>query len=406
MRAIRVITALAVLGVAQAWAPAYCARGTGKPDGLATCCMQMQYSEQGEPSSDRRAYVKGGLVVAIGLVAPTLAAGAQVDITAPYRAVSAPPPTEINGQVLDKSVNCQGARGNDCDVWVPPEIADSPEELVGERGEVTSKVFMDLRILKDYNKEVLEDGAVRGRLIIGLYGSLAPKTVAHFLQFLPQMPGEAPSYATGAFFRQEPGKWLEGGKISGLQATQIAGSDGYEWNGGIYPLKPPLEGNDLRHDRKNLLSHKKFNAGPEFCVLLAPSLELDSSNTVFGEVLQGEELLLEIAQLPFVTGKSLDKTGSVASNVWAAQNAYFRGLAKSLGDTRVQKTFPGKLLRRVEITKVGLVTGDEEEQQPDDSVPTPESGLKGNLQRQLFQLKRQKQKQQAADEEDARLLAE
>lgn len=114
---------------------------------------------------------------------------------------------------------------------------------------------------------------------------------------------------------------LAGGKISGLFPTQLAGSDSYEWNGGVYPLKAPLEANDLRHDRKNLLSHKKFNAGPEFDVLLSPCGELDGSNTVFGEVLAGEELLLEMAQLPFVTGKSLDPSGSVASNIctWRAR---------------------------------------------------------------------------------------
>ena len=51
------------------------------------------------------------------------------------------------------------------------------------------------------------------------------------------------------------------------------------------------------------------------------------------------------------------------------------GLAKSLGDTRVQKTFPGKLLRRVEITKAGVVESQEdEEDDADDTVPTPESG--------------------------------
>ena len=300
----------------------------------------------------------------------------------------------------------QGARGNDCEVWIAPEIPDSPEDLVGERGDVTSKVYLDLRILKDYNKEVLEDGAVRGRLVIGLYGDEAPKTVAHFLQFFPKVSGEAPGYATGSFFRHEAGKWLEGGKISGLLPTQLAGSDSYEWNGAVYPLKPPLEANELRHDRKWLISHKKFNAGPEFDILLSPSPELDSSNTVFGEVLAGQELLLEMAQLPFVTGRSLDPKGSVASNLWSAQNQYFRGLAKSLGDTRVQKTFPGKLLRRVEITKAGVVVGCEDEEEADDSVPTPESALKGNLQRELFQLKRKKQLQEKEDAEAARLLSE
>jgi len=291
-------------------------------------------------------------------------------------------------------------------VWIAPDIPDSPEELVGDRGEITAKVFLDLRILTDYNKEVLEDGAVRGRVIIGLYGDEAPKTVKHFLQFFPTVPGETPAYATGSFFKQEPGKWIEGGKISGLFPTQVAGSDSYEWNGGIIPLKAPIEANDLRHDRKNLLSHKKFNAGPEFNILLSPSPELDGTNTVFGEVLSGEELILEMANLPFVTGKSLDPTGSVASNLWSAQNQYFRGLAKSLGDTRVQKTFPGKLLRRVEITKAGVVTGSVDLLKPDDSVATPESALKGNLQRQLFQIKRQKQKQQKEEEEAARVLAE
>ena len=112
-----------------------------------------------------------------------------------------------------------------------------------------------------------------------------------------------------------------GGKISGLFPTQLAGSDSFEWNGGVYPLKPPIEANDLRHDRKNLLSHKKFNAGPEFDILLSPCGELDGSNTVFGEVLAGEELLLEMAQLPFVTGKSLDPQGSVASNICASFSA-------------------------------------------------------------------------------------
>ena len=42
-----------------------------------------------------------------------------------------------------------------------------------------------------------------------------------------------------------------------------------------------------------------------------------------------QDLLLEMANLPFVTGKSLDPTGSMASNVWSAQNRYFRGLATS-----------------------------------------------------------------------------
>lgn len=63
-----------------------------------------------------------------------------------------------------------------------------------------------------------------------------------------------------------------------------------------------LEVNDLAHSRKNLLTHRKLNAGPEFAITLSPAPELDGSWTVFGEVLEGEELVNEIAGLPFVTG--------------------------------------------------------------------------------------------------------
>ena len=425
----------------------------------------------------RRRVLLAGLAVSAGWVAPAVAAG-QVQLEFPAQRVLAEKAgdgslaeTEINGKRLGKDALCKGARGNDCNVWVPPEIPDSPEELVGARGEVTSKVFLDLRILKDYNKEVLEDGAVRGRVVIGLYGKEAPKTVAHFLQFFPKA-GDRPSYSTGAFFRHEPGKWLEGGRISGLFPTQLAGSESFEWNGGVYPLKAPVEANELHHDRKNLLSHKKFNAGPEFAVLLSPGThagimrashvsvlrlreqsvcvgrqasctelvlhahvwmctvgmwlahgwlsssdrggaagELDATNTVFGEVLEGENLLLEMAELPFVTGKSLDPSGSVASNLFAAQNQYFRGLAKAVGDTRVAKTYPGKLLRRVEITKAGVLAAeaglgedDDEAEEAEETERAPDTGLKGSVQQQLFMQKRQRQLQVKEDEEARRLL--
>ena len=155
--------------------------------------------------------LKGSVGAAVGFWSPSMAKAAGQTSTAVLDSTWS---TEINGQLLEKGGECKGARGNDCDVWIPPEIPDSPEELVGEIGVVTSKVFLDLRILKDYNKEVLEDGAVRGRLVIGLYGNDAPKTVAHFLQFFPKIYGEGPAYATGSFFRHEPGKYLEGRTVN------------------------------------------------------------------------------------------------------------------------------------------------------------------------------------------------
>jgi hypothetical protein len=46
-------------------------------------------------------------------------------------------------------------------------------------------------------------------------------------------------------------------------------------------------------------------------------------------------------------------TGDVANSVFKAQKEFFRGAAKTFGDTRVSKLYEGKLLRRVEVLQVG-----------------------------------------------------
>ena len=88
------------------------------------------------------------------------------------------------------------------------------------------------------------------------------------------------------------------------------------------------------HSRKLLLTHQKLNPGPEFAITTAPAPELDGGWTVFGEVLEGSDLVTSIANLPFVTGKSLDPEGTLADSWWKAQNKYFLGLAKQFGDSR------------------------------------------------------------------------
>ena len=46
-----------------------------------------------------------------------------------------------------------------------------------------------------------------------------------------------------------------------------------------------------------------------------------------------------------------DVCGSLASNVLAAQRAIFRDAAKTFGD----KVYDGKVLHRIEVTKVGVL---------------------------------------------------
>jgi len=261
--------------------------------------------------------------------------------------------TVINGMTV--AADCRGSRGNDCSVWAPPEMDLSAKPPPGSvRGKVTSKAYLDIRIVRDYNKEVLEDGVLRGRVVFGLYGEDSPKTAKQFLQFVS---GEAtgPTFASALFYKHTAGKYIEGGRISGFIPAPEIGFDAWDWGGKVISLNPVLEANNLKHDAPLLLSHKKLNPGPSFAVTLGPVPEMDGDWTVLGEVLEGKELIQAVANLPYITGKSLDPSGSVSDQWWTAQNKYFLDVAKALGDTRVANKYPGKLLRRVEVYKCGVL---------------------------------------------------
>eukprot|EP00960_Hanusia_phi_P011657 340524-Hanusia_phi.AAC.2 len=132
--------------------------------------------------------------------------------------------SQINGKEI--SDVCRGSRGQNCQVWVPPEVEKSSVQVVslkrcqlgtvssrgkqlvgiltssqGERGEITNKVYLDVRIIRDYSREVLEDGVLRGRIVFGLYGKQSPQTVQHFLKFVTANYGEGPAYSSGMFYR-------------------------------------------------------------------------------------------------------------------------------------------------------------------------------------------------------------
>lgn len=210
--------------------------------------------------------------------------------------------------------------------------------------------------------EVLEDAAVRGRLVLGLYGRDAPRAVERFLEFVQGTPGQfaksagGPSYASATFDRVQPGELLEGGRIAGLRQTSFAGELQWEYLSRLLPsLRPVLEVNELTHSRRGLLTIERFNnGGPEFGITLAASPRLDGAREVIGAVERGYELLDMIEELPYITGRSLEKPGSVADSVYNVQKSFFSGLSKAAGDTRAEDR-TGKLLRRVEIVQCGLL---------------------------------------------------
>ena len=226
------------------------------------------------------------------------------------------------------------------------------------RPAITQRIFLDLRVITRFDVEVLEDAAVRGRMVFGLYGDAAPLGVAKFVDFVDGTTGQfkarggGPSYSSSTLDRRQGGL-IEGGRIAGLQQTEFAGTLEYEYMSRLLPLRPVLEVNDLRHDRRGLLTRSIFNPGPEFGVTLSRDDALDGAHEVLGELVSDEAQLLDLIQtLPYVTGRSLDAPGSAADTVFSAQKSFFSTLSKTLGDKRAEDR-TGQLLRRVEIVSCG-----------------------------------------------------
>jgi len=116
---------------------------------------------------------------------------------------------------------------------------------------------MDIRIIQRFDVEVLEDAAVRGRMVFGLYNEAAPLGTERFVNFVQGSVGQfkgtldGPSYRSSCFERLRPGVVAEGGRITGLDLTPFAGQLEYQYRSRLLPLRPvlevwPLFGLDLR----------------------------------------------------------------------------------------------------------------------------------------------------------------
>jgi cyclophilin family peptidyl-prolyl cis-trans isomerase len=238
----------------------------------------------------------------------------------------------------------------------PPQTFNTPRD----RPLTAQRAFLDLRIITCFDAQVLEDCALRGRLVLSLYTEEAPAATARFEEFCLGTVGQfktsadGPRYSSAGFDRLEPGVLLEGGKIAGLDQVPFAGALEYEYRSRLVPLRAPIETNALSHSRGGLLTRRRFNAGPEFGITLGSAPRLDSSHEVFGEVIEGMEYIEQIASLPYVTGSSREGPGTLADEVFQAQKRVFSQLAVAAGDRRAEDR-TGRLLRRVEITRSGLL---------------------------------------------------
>ncbi|KAJ1448589.1 hypothetical protein M885DRAFT_538660 [Pelagophyceae sp. CCMP2097] len=214
------------------------------------------------------------------------------------------------------------------------------------------------------------DPPLFGSLTVGLFGDAAPASVALFLTFALG-PDSGPTYTRSLFDEiAEGGAVVVGGRIRGIDEKDLFGEPVLLYNGGeaLSPRAEKVERlarsekSAVAHDRAGLLTRRRRTAGaraPEFAVTLRAAPELDAEWTVFGAIeADGGGMLDRIRSLPVYSDVAVGPLATdvpLAADVFNAQRQVFRKAAKQLGDTRGQGVFPGKILRRVDVTATTLL---------------------------------------------------
>jgi len=138
-----------------------------------------------------------------------------------------------------------------------------------------------------------------GVIVIHLFEDKAPKTVENFVglatgtkEWTDPRTGQKvkqPLYNGTIFHRVIPGFMIQGGDPLG----RGTGGPGYRFADEFSP--------ELRHNKAGILS--MANSGPntngsQFFITLAPTPHLDNRHSVFGEVVQGQEVVVAIGNAP------------------------------------------------------------------------------------------------------------
>jgi peptidyl-prolyl cis-trans isomerase A (cyclophilin A) len=173
----------------------------------------------------------------------------------------------------------------------------------------------------------------KGSILVKLTHDLTPGTVGNFVALAEgnlensAKPQGVPYYNGLKFHRVIPDFMIQGGCPQGIGS----GGPGYSFDDEFHPT--------LRHDKPGVLS--MANSGPasngsQFFITHVPTNWLDNKHTVFGQVVDGQDIVDAIAQGDIIDALEIVRVGEEAEK-WNAIEAF--------------RTFEGNRQKKIEDAK-------------------------------------------------------